>query len=276
MRLAKKKRGSEPLLIVIISGATGRTATEVVNASLAQFDQAEVRILRKTNVRSSAAAVRIVRELTSTHAVIFHSLVSPQVRNTLLEEAQRRMIPTVDILGPIIAVLSDQFGRAPRGKPGLSYKLQKDYIDRIDAVSFTLAHDDGAGMDSLHQADVVLVGVSRSSKSVTCFYLGYRGIRAANVPLILGVDPAKQLLHMPAEKVIGLTVTPHRLQRVREARRDRFGDAPLDHYVGSRAINDELRYALQLMRDNGWRSIDVSYMAVEEVAVQVLQMIGKA
>jgi hypothetical protein len=266
----------EPLLLVIISGATGRTANEVVNSALAQFDEPNVRIVKKKNVRSRAAATRIVRQISSKRAVILHSLVSPPVRDSVVEEGRRRMIPTIDILGPILAVLSDQLGRAPRGKPGLSYQQQKDYIDRIHAVSFTLEHDDGAGMATLHEADVVLVGVSRASKSVTCFYLAYRGIRAANVPLIAGLDPPEPLLKMPKEKVIGLRITPQRLQSVREARRHRLGSTGLDYYVELDQISEELRHAQRLIRRYGWRSIDVSYMAVEEVAMQVLQMIQRA
>ncbi len=265
----------EPLLVVILSGATGRTAEEVVNSAMAQFGDANVRIVKEKRVRSGAAAARIIRGLPTARAVILHSLVSPKVRNVVLKESKRRMIPTVDVLGPVIAVLSDQLGQAPRGEPGLSYELRKDHIDRIDAISFTLEHDDGAGLSTLHKADLVLVGVSRASKSVTCFYLGYRGIRAANVPLISGLDPPEQLLEIPKDKVIGLTVTPNRLRSVREARRERFGGEALDYYVDTDEINEELRYGLKLMRKMRWRSLDVSYMAVEEVAVKVLQMIGK-
>lgn len=266
---------NEKLLIVIISGATGRTANEVAASALAQFEDANVEVVKKTNVRTGAQVKRIVRELPSEHAVVLHSLVSPKVRDAMREEAGRRMIPTVDVLGPVITALSDQLGLAPRGKPGLSYAHQKEYIDRIDAVSFTLEHDDGAGLATLHKADVVLVGVSRASKSVTCFYLGYRGIRAANVPLINGMNPPEELVRLPREMVIGLTVTPSRLQSVREARRARLGSDALEYYVERDEISDELRHSQRLMRKHGWRSIDVSYMAVEEVAVQVLQMMGK-
>ena len=182
------KPTDKPLSVVIISGATGRTATQVVNAALAQFERPHVRVVKRHNVRTVTAARKIVRELESDHTVICHSLVSPAVRDAVVAEASRRMIPAVDILGRVLAVLSDHLGVAPQRKPGLSYKLQKEYFDRIDAVSFTLEHDDGAGLSTLAEADVVLVGVSRVSKSVTCFYLAYRGIRAANVPLIPGVD----------------------------------------------------------------------------------------
>jgi regulator of PEP synthase PpsR (kinase-PPPase family) len=265
----------EPLLIVIISGATGRTAGEVVTSALAQFDQPNVRIEKNTNVRSRAAATRIVRKIPTPRAVIFHSLVSQNVRQAVLEEAQRGMIPTVDVLGPALAVLGDQLGRQPRGKPGLSYLLQKDYLDRMDAVSFTLDHDDGAGLATLHNADVVLVGVSRASKSVTCFYLAYRGVRAANVPLIAGMKPPEPLVRMPREKVIALSVSSSRLLHVRTARKHRHGGTAMDYYVRSEEIAKELRYAQHLAQRHRWRSIDVSYMAVEEVATQVLQMIDR-
>jgi regulator of PEP synthase PpsR (kinase-PPPase family) len=247
----------------------------VVNAALAQFDQPNVRLIRKNGVRSVTAARKIVRELAGIRAVVCHSLVSPAVRDAVREEARRRMISTVDILGPVLAVLSDHLGIAPHRKPGRAYRLQKEYFDRIDAVSFTLEHDDGAGLATLSDADVVLVGVSRVSKSVTCFYLAYHGVRAANVPLIPGLPPPAQLLALPREKVIGLTVTPHRLHSVREVRRRRFGTGVADGYVDQREISAELRHALRLMKRHSWPTIDVSYMAVEEVAVQVLQLIGK-
>ena len=267
----------QPLTILIISGATGRTAAQVVNSALAQFDEPNVRIVKKTNVRSARSAAKIVRD----HAgededvVICHSLVTPGVRDAVLDEAKRRMIPAVDILGRVLAVLADHLGVAPHREPGLSYKLQKGHFDRIDAVSFTLDHDDGAGLGDLEKADVVLVGVSRVSKSVTCFYLGYRGIRAANVPLIPGHDPPEQLLAIPREIVIALTVNPNRLQSIRDARRHAMGAGELDHYVDRRAIHEELRYAERLAKKHGWRSIDVSYMAVEEVARTVLRMVGR-
>ena len=209
------------------------------------------------------------------NVVICHSLVTPEVRDAVLEETKRHMIPNVDILGRVVAMLSDHLGDKPAEKPGLSYKLQKGYFDRIDAVSFTLDHDDGAHPDTLAKADVVLVGVSRVSKSVTCFYLGYRGIRAANVPIIPGCELPKQLFKIPKEKVIGLVVNPSRLQNVREVRQEVLGAGQLDYYVNRSDINQELRYAQDVINKNGWRCIDVSYMAVEEVAREVMQMIGE-
>lgn len=267
------KSKCQDLAIMIISGATGRTATQVVESALAQFDDPNARIVKKTNVRSAKAATRIVRNLANQRAVICHSLVTPEVRDAVLEEARRQDIPTVDILGRVVAMLSDHLGTQPHRQPGLSYKHQKDYFDRIDSISFTLDHDDGARLDGLSGADVVLVGVSRVSKSVTCFYIGYRGVRAANVPLIPGLEVPHQLLELPSESVIGLTVNPNRLLAVREARRQSMGNIPLESYIDRRKIRRELYFAESLMEKHHWRQIDVSYMSIEEVASKVLRMI---
>jgi regulator of PEP synthase PpsR (kinase-PPPase family) len=265
----------QPLQIAILSGGTGRTASQVVNAALAQFERPHVRLLRFNQIATVPDVRRIIRELPAGPLVIFHSLVSPAVSEAAVAEAKRRMIPAVDILGRALAALSDHLGVEPLRQPGLSYQLQKEQFDRIDAVSYTLEHDDGAGLSTLSGADVVLVGVSRASKSVTCFYLAYRGVRAANVPLIPSVRVPNELIAMPPARVIGLTVSPQRLRAIREARRSRLGAGVADYYVGANEIADELRYALKVFRKHSWKYIDVSYMAVEEVAVQVLHDIGQ-
>ena len=267
---------NQPLKIVILSGSTGRTAEQVVKAALAQFDDQDIRLVKKTKVRSVSSALKAVRDAAKQHAIVCHSMVSPEVRDAIVEEMKRRMVPNVDILGRVVAMLSDHLGAKPAEKPGMSYKRQKDYIDRVDAVSFTLDHDDGARPDTVNKADVVLVGVSRVSKSVTCFYLAYRGIRAANVPIIPGCNLPDKLLKMPKDKVIGLVVNPSRLKSVREVRQEQMGAGKLDYYVDRTDINQELRYAQDILKKNGWRCIDVSYMAVEEVAREVMKMIGKA
>ena len=271
--MAKSK--GEPLTIVILSGATGRTAEQVLNTALAQFDEPNIHVVKKKGVRTSRDARKIVRQAADRGAVVCHSLVSTKIRDAVVDEAKHRLVPTVDILGGTLAMLSDHLGASPHGTPGLAYKLQKDYFDRIEAVSFTLDHDDGCGLSTLRGADVVLVGVSRSSKSVTCFYLAYRGIRAANVPLIVGHDPPAPLLKMPKGKVIGLTLSPARLQALREVRREMWGGTEMDSYVGRQEVRNEVTFALSLMKKHGWSSIDVSYMAVEEVARRVRGMIGK-
>jgi regulator of PEP synthase PpsR (kinase-PPPase family) len=174
----------------------------------------------------------------------------------------------------MLTAMDDQLGMTPRGRPSLSYELQKEHFDRIDAVDFTLAHDDGQRAEELHLANVVLVGVSRASKSVTCLYLAGRGIRAANMPLLLGQKVPPELLRLGPKKVIGLTMNANRLRSIREARICRLSNTPLPSYVDDRRIIDELRNARALMSRHKWPCIDVSYMATEEVAHEVLSLIG--
>ena len=270
-----KKKTTILVKVFLLTGGTGRTCEQVLNAALAQFEGADVEPISRPGIRTIRAAQKAVREAAEAGAVIFHSVVEPKVRKVLVEQIKKRRIPTVDVLGPVLTLLDDQLEESPRRQPGLSYQLQREQFDRIDAVDFTLEHDDGSGLSDLHRADVVIVGVSRVSKSVTCFYLSYRGIRAANVPLIAGHEPPVQLLEMDPNKVIGLTMNPNRLQSVREARIEAMGHGPFDTYGDRREIAAELRAANTLYAKRRWRSIDVSYRSTEEVAREVLAMIGR-
>jgi regulator of PEP synthase PpsR (kinase-PPPase family) len=273
--MSPKKHSASPLRLVILSGSTGRTCDEVVRAAQAQFDDPAIEIVRKTQVRTARAAVAAVKDAAEQNAVVCYSLVAPKIRAAAVQEIERRRVPAVDILGPVLSLLEDHLGQAPRLRPGLSYQLHQERFDRADAVDFTLAHDDGCGLADLHKADVVLVGVSRSAKSVTCFYLAYRGIRAANVPLIPGCALPDELLALPSRKVIGLTMNAKRLRSVRESRVRDIRDASFGSYADVREIDRELKYAQAVMAKHRWRRIDVSYASVEEVAKDIMQMIAE-
>jgi [pyruvate, water dikinase]-phosphate phosphotransferase / [pyruvate, water dikinase] kinase len=273
MSPAKKKSGTRR--IILLSGSTGRTVEEVVKAALAQFKDPDVTIDLRPRVRSVKAALRIIDEAAESKAIVFYSLVAPKVRDAVVHHTQARKVPSVDVLGPVLTALNDYLGESPRMRPGLSYQLRKEHFDRIEAVNFTLAHDDGCAADGLPRADVVLVGPSRVAKSVTCFYLAYRGVRAANVPLVPGWELPEQLTGLDKQKVIGLTMNPARLQSIRRQRVRDMGRGPFDRYDDLDTVRQELREACRTVARLGWRSIDVSYKSVEEVAREVLTMIGR-
>lgn len=259
--------------VYLVSGGTGRTADQVVKAALAQFDKPHVCLIHQTQVRSIQAARNIVRQAAKNRGMIVHTLVEPKVREAVLKEAERRLVPTVDLLGPVLHSLEDHLHIVPRNQPGLSYELFKEQFDRMDAVDFTLAHDDGEMLRTISEADVVLVGVSRVAKSVTCFYLAYRGIRAANVPLIPELQVPSELTALEPTRVIGLTMNVHRLQAIRSARLGKMRYGSVNKYVDVDELQQELRYATELMHRNHWNCIDVSYLAVEEIATRVLETI---
>jgi regulator of PEP synthase PpsR (kinase-PPPase family) len=267
--MSKKK--ARPLHIVVVSGGTGHTGEQVVRAALAQFDRPEVRVVVEGQVRTPAAVKELVRRAKREHAMICQTLVVPELREAAVREAEALMVPIVDALGPVVALIADYLEAEPLNQPGLFHALNKEQFDRMDAVDFTLAHDDGQRAHELEAADVVLVGISRVSKSVTCFYLAYRGIRAANVSLALGIRPPDTLLALPTDKVVALTMNAHRLQAIREVRGQQWGGA-MDSYADPRHIAQELATANKLIAVQGWRCIDVSYKAVEEVAAEIVSM----
>ena len=268
--------GESPKRIFLLSGGTGRTADQVLRAAIAQFPGREVEFVSKKNVRSKREAVAIVRQADADRGLVCHSLVDPKVREAVDTETQRLAIPCIDILGPALTLLGDYFDAQPRGRAGLFYELHHEQIDRMDAMDFTLAHDDGKRLHDMKNADVVLVGASRTTKSVTCCYLAFRGVRAANFPLIPGHAIPQELRRISRRRVVGLTMNAAHLRAIRQTRSQKIADREIPHYTNIQDIQDELREIRHLMVEHHWECIDVSYKATEEVASTIVKMLPKA
>jgi regulator of PEP synthase PpsR (kinase-PPPase family) len=218
----------------------------------------------------------LVEQAAADRATVFYTLVYDKARAAIQEAAQHHTVAVVDLLEPVLVSLYDLLKTSLRAKPGILYRSNKAHYDRIDAVEFTLHHDDGRGIHELGDADVVLVGPSRSSKSTTCFYLAYSGIRAANVPLFADAEPPQELLALDPRRVIGLTVNPHRLRAIREARLRDWGSGLDAEYADPAQIARELRSTHELMVTHGWACVDVSYIAIEEIARRIRQLLGES
>ena len=267
---------SGPRTVFLVSDGTCRTCEQVVRAVLVQFDEQAVRLVKKPGVRRPSTVHEVIHEAAKARAIVFYTLVYDKARAAMAEAARMHMVPAVDLLGPVLVALYDLLKSTRRAKPGILYKINKAHYDRIDAIEYTLHHDDGCGLHELGDADVVLTGVSRTSKSTTCFYLAHLGIRAANVPLMADGAPPPELLKLDPRRVIGLTVNPERLRSVRETRLKGWGMSPYDDYADRAQIARELRAANELFAKCGWRCIDVSYKAVEEVATEVVQLLKQS
>jgi len=259
--------------IYLVSDGTCRTCENVVRAVLVQFNRVDVQLVKKAHVRRPDTVRELIRRAADEHAVVFYTLVYDRARTAMQEAAREHLVPVVDLLGPVLSSLYDLFKSAPRAKPGILYKSNKAHFDRVDAVEYTLAHDDGCRPQDLADADVVLVGVSRAAKSTTCFYLAYSGIRAANVPLFADSGPPAELLALDPKRVIGLTMNPARLQSVREARLRGWKMDLSDEYARTQQIARELRAANEQMARHGWRCVDTSYKGIEEIAREVMQLL---
>jgi len=261
--------------IFVVSDGRGETCERLVKAALVQFEGQRYKIARKAEVRTAAQVRRVVEAAAEAGAIVFYTLAAEKTRRAMRQACRERLVPKLDLLGPAISALHDLFQAEPGETPGLLYQVEREQLDRYAAIDYTLRHDDGQRPHELGKADVVLVGVSRASKSATCFYLAYEGVRAANVPLVPGVAPPPQLLRMAKSKVIGLRVNVSRLLNIREHRVSTMNMGPLEDYLDKRAVAQEVNRANRLMEQHGWRGLDVSYMAIEEIAKEVLKLLGR-
>ncbi|MEW6716155.1 MAG: pyruvate, water dikinase regulatory protein [Chloroflexota bacterium] len=260
--------------IFAVSDGTGITAERVVQAALTQFDASQVTITRYGKVRTEGHIREIVAEASQVNGFIVHTLVSEASRRTMLNEGRTLNVTTIDLMGPLLVRLSDLLAVPPRSEPGLLFPFDASYMQRIDAIDFAVRHDDGANVHELYKADIVLVGVSRTSKTPVSIYLAYRGWKVANIPIVLHVEPPEELFKLPSYKVIALTIQPDRLVELRRARLERIGTFPrgyadLDH------VRQEVTYAYHIFdRRRGWQLIDVTSKPIEEIAAEVVTLLG--
>ena len=237
------------LIVFTVSDSSGETAEAVARAALVQFPPGRASIYRLPQVRSCQQLAGLVREVSSGRALIAYTLVLPEYRETLENEARKFDIPTVDLLGPLISRIASLTQTAPLSQPGRLHLLDETYFRRIEAVDFAIRYDDGKNPDGIMQADLILCGVSRTSKTPNCMYLAHHyGLKAANVPIVLGVDPPPALFHIQSKKIIGLSIDPFLLQEIRTTRAHVLGMSPNAEYADIDRIRQEVRQAKKLFR----------------------------
>lgn len=262
--------------VYVVSDATGQTAEGVMRAALIQFDASRVEIHRYGGVRTDPQVRSIVAEASLTGGFIVHTLVSAEMRRTVLTEGRAANVPTIDLMGPLLARLTDLLAAQPRAEPGLLQPFDTAYLQRIEAIDFTVRHDDGRNIQDLDRAEIVLVGVSRTSKTPLSIYLSYRGWKVANIPLALGVEPPARLFTLPKRRVVGLIVRPERLAELRKARLEHIG-TPITGYADLDHISQEAAYAYQIFeRRRDWPLVDVTAKPIEETAAEVIALLGRS
>jgi [pyruvate, water dikinase]-phosphate phosphotransferase / [pyruvate, water dikinase] kinase len=273
--MSEEKKPGLPLAprpIFVVSDGTGDTGAAVARAALAQF-QVECRLRRFGGIRQPSLARRVVAEAERVGALVLFTLVDRRVAQGLLEEAAERGVPTLDVLGGMIAKVAEHLKAEPRSEPGLLHGFSDDYFKRIEAVEFAVRHDDGANLSTLSRADLVLTGVSRTSKTPLSMYLAQRGYKTGNVPIVPGIDPPHALLELDPKKVFALTIDPSLLLTIRQARVRALGAPPYSTYADPEALIEEVRRARRLYREQGWQVVDISGRAAEENAARILRLI---
>ncbi len=258
--------------VMVLSDSTGRTGERLVRAALAQFQGTQVDLEIVPQVLEKERLLPIMRRASILESVVVYTMVSPELRRAVMEEGMNHGVPTVDVMGPLLTRLSDLLEISPMARPGLFRELDEEYFRRIESIDFAVKHDDGAGLDTLDQADIVLVGVSRSSKTPLSVYLSYRGWKAANVPFVPGIPLPSKLDEIDQRRIVALTVNPSVLQAIRRERERNLGKS-LDGYSELSRIREEVRQARRVFQEKGWPVLDTSQKSIEESATEIMKII---
>jgi regulator of PEP synthase PpsR (kinase-PPPase family) len=263
---------SDPFHLHLLSDSTGETLELIAKACLAQFDHVEVLQHLWPMVRSEGHLDRVLDDIERRPGLVLYTLVNSNIRRELEQKTRRRGLHAVSVLDPVTHALSAMLGQEAKGRPGRQHALDAAYFARVDAIQFTIAHDDGVGADNWEEADIILAGVSRTSKTPTSIYLANRGYKVANVPLVPESPPPATLCKLRHPLVVGLTTNPDRLIQIRRNRLLSLNQAPETDYVDREAVNAELAFARRMFADNGWPVIDVTRRSIEETAFAIVQL----
>lgn len=255
--------------VIVVSGGMGTSGEQLVRTVLAQFRRtAPVEIL--SHVLGRADLERAVAQASATGGIIVHTLVDGALRCLLAQLAQAQGVPAIDLMGPLLDLLTAALGEQPAGRPGLYRRQCEAYFERIAAIEFSVAHDDGLRIEDLPEAEVVLVGVSSTGKTPLSMYLSVMGWKVANVPLLREVPPPPALSELDRDRVVGLTIEPGQLIAYRKWRQARLGAGAAGAYADPHAIYEEVVAARDFCRRNGFAVVDVTDKPIESSAEEVV------
>lgn len=259
----------------LVSDATGETVTSVARACMVQFEGVTAVQHNWWLVRSQGQVERVIAGVEEHPGIVLFTLVDAGVRGVLEEACRQLKIPCIPVLDPVLATLSAYLRVEMQATPGRQYQLDAEYFARIDAMQYTLAHDDGQLLDDLETADIVLIGVSRTSKTPTCMYLANRGYKCANYPLVPGIALPEPLERLKRPLVVGLTKDPKSLSDIRRARLRLLNQEEESSYAQFETVREEVQAARRLFSRHGWPVVDVTRRSIEEASATIIQLHGR-
>lgn len=261
--------------IILVSDGTGETAAAMTKAAMVQFGGHAVYYARHKNVRNEAQIQAIIEDASRERDLVIYTIVSPQLRSFLMAQAREQNVPCVDLLGPLLMGLASYFGYQPKAIAGLLHDVNELYFERIRAMEYTIQHDDGRDLTGLEKADLVILGISRTSKTPLSMYLSHQGWKVCNIPLIQGFDVPKEVYEVDQRRVIGLTINPENLATIRRARLERLGHDRGGEYASPDKVNQEIEYANEIFKRNRkWAVFNVTGKALEETAAEIIKLMA--
>jgi regulator of PEP synthase PpsR (kinase-PPPase family) len=259
----------------LVSDATGETLNTVAKAAAAQYSDFRPIAHIYALVRTPSQLNRALREIEEQPGIVLFTLINPDIRRHLEQQCESMGVPCLSILDPIISILSQYLNATSRPQVAGQHALNTDYFRRIDALNFTMAHDDGQNLEDLDKSDVVILGVSRTSKTPTSIYLAQRGIRTANIPIIPNLPVPQKLLEIQGPLVVGLIASAERIAQIRRHRLLSLKESRSTDYIDPRLITNELMFMKTLCSSKDWPMIDVTRRSVEETAASILNMLAE-
>lgn len=260
--------------IFILSDSLGETATHVAKAAMNQFIDIDYVIKKYNYVRDEDAVEEIIQEASRHKSVVLFTTVLDEMKEKIIKCCTEYKVEWHDVLSPVLTTFSSFFGEQPVGKPGTLYKLDDDYFERVAAIEFAVKYDDGKDLRGLKYADVVLLGISRTSKTPLSMYLSHKNVKVANVPLVPEIPVAKEIFQLPKNKLIGLTNSPEKLNEIRVERLKALGLSSDVEYANFDRILEELEYADKVYKQLGCPVINVANKAIEETASIIMEITG--
>ena len=256
----------------LLSDSTGETLDNIVKAALAQFDEVDVVKHFWPMVRSDVHLERILDDVAENPGMVLFTLVNSETRRKLENRCRALGLPAVPALDAVTDALSDMFGQEAKARPGRQHSLDAAYFARVEAIQFTIAHDDGLLQEGWEEADIILAGVSRTSKTPTSIYLANRGFKTANIPIVVESPPPETLYQLRNPLIVGLTTSADRLVQIRRNRLLSLNQAPETDYVEGDKVQAEVKFARRIFADRGWPVIDVTRRSIEETAAAIINL----
>jgi regulator of PEP synthase PpsR (kinase-PPPase family) len=260
--------------IYVFSGGKGLPTHSIVKSILVQFPENKIPVKIIPDVRDRERLEKGIREVWKSGGFIVHSMVDRRIRELLIDRCREYGIMEFDMVGNLFLYLTTLLKREPLNEPGLFRKMNLEYIDRIEAIEYTIASDDGLNTKSIHEADVVLTGISRTGKTPTSMYMAMLGWKVANVPLVQGIEPPRDLFLVDPGRVFGLDISTNRLVTHRKKRLSDFGYDESTSYIDPRTIRSELDYAMSIFKRGGFSVIKVTNKPIESVANEIIEILS--
>ena len=258
------------LTILAVSDSVGETAEQISKAVLKQFDIENKNIIRYSFVDDIKKINSIVNEAQETNSVIVFTIVTNHLKTHLIKKAKENNVIAIDVITPLMNPLIEHFGLKSKEEPGLLRQMDEKYFRRVEAIEFAVKYDDGKSTKGIKEADLVLIGISRTSKTPLSMYLANKNIKVANFPLVPEVEPPEEIFKIDHKKIVGLTAEPEHLNKIRKERLKALGLKDNASYADLNRIIEELEYSIKIMKRIGCKTIDISNKAIEETAGIIL------